>query len=60
MRFRDIGFLCLPIGGDTELEVVPVHREPFVSQAGDFGIVGCPLDAAPLESLLIRLFDRSQ
>src|ERR1700726_3822703 len=26
----DIGFLRLPIGGHSELEVVTVHREPFV------------------------------
>jgi DNA-binding transcriptional LysR family regulator len=26
----DIGFLRLPIGGHTQLEVVTVHREPFV------------------------------
>jgi DNA-binding transcriptional LysR family regulator len=26
----DIGFLRLPIGGHTQLEVITVHREPFV------------------------------
>jgi hypothetical protein len=31
-----------------------------VSQARNSGIVGHPLDADPLDSLLIRLFDRAQ
>jgi hypothetical protein len=35
-------------------------KVPKVSQARDSGIVGCPLDADPLDSLLIRLFDRIQ
>jgi DNA-binding transcriptional LysR family regulator len=29
-RALDIGFLRLPIGGHSQLEVVTVHREPFV------------------------------
>jgi hypothetical protein len=33
---------------------------PKVSQARDFGTVGCPSDADPLDTLLIRLFNRVQ
>jgi hypothetical protein len=36
------------------------HKGTKVSQARNSGIVGHPLDADPLDSLLIRLFDRAQ
>jgi hypothetical protein len=55
-----LAYLAFVEGAFTQENRSDPTKVPKVLQARDSGIIGCPLDADPLDSLLIRLFDRLQ
>src|SRR4029077_5905953 len=57
LRGRPPGFPSGITNPPTPIGEIPT-KVPKVSQARNFGIMGHPLDGDPLDSLLIRLFNR--